>query len=113
MEELRLQDIIYRWYDRCIECHNEDTSYVSSGWIRNARLGSSSKASFDPAFVGRVDYTGINGLMAGASVYYGGGSNLKDDETNDVSGLTTTMIDIHASYDKVHSLHMDLYTNNT
>ncbi len=41
--------------------------------------------------------------MVGASVYYGGGSNLKnpkpEDEIQDVSGLSTTMFDLHASYD--------------
>lgn len=80
-----------------------------SKWIREGRLGSSKDASFDPAFVGRVDYTGVNGLMVGASVYYGGGSNLKDD-VNDVSGLTTTMFDIHASYDNGPFSVYGLYT---
>ena len=79
-------------------------------WIRDGRLGSSKDAAFDPAFVGRVDYTGINGLMVGASVYYGGGSNLKNDDVNDVSGLTTTMFDIHATYDNGPFSAYGLYT---
>ena len=74
------------------------------------RLGSSKDASFDPAFVGRVDYTGINGLMVGASVYYGGGSNTKDD--TDISGLTTTMFDIHAIYDNGPFSAYGLYTQS-
>jgi len=77
-------------------------------WIREARLGSSANASFDPAFVGRVDYTGINGLMIGASVYYGGGSNTKDD--TDISGIDATIFDIHASYDNGPFSAYGLYT---
>ncbi len=82
---------------------------TQSKWIREGRLGASKDASFEPAFVGRVDYTGINGLMLGASVYYGEGSNLKDD-ANDVSGLTTTMFDIHATYDNGPFSAYGLYT---
>ncbi len=91
-----------------------DNKVDQSKWIREGRLGSSKDASFDPAFVGRVDYTGINGLMVGASVYYGGGSNIKDpkpeDPIQDVSGLTTTMFDIHAIYDNGPFSAYGLYT---
>ncbi len=93
-----------------LNVNNEDTINAGSSWIRSGRLGASKKAAFDPAFVGRVDYTGINGLMVGASVYYGGGSNLKDDAINDVSGLNTTMFDIHAVYDNGPFSAYGLYT---
>jgi hypothetical protein len=83
---------------------------TQSKWIRSGRLGSSKDAPFEPAFVGRLDYTGINGLMVGASVYYGEGSNVDDDEGTDVSGLTTTMFDIHASYDNGPFSAYGLYT---
>jgi len=96
-----------------LNMNNEDTINADGGWIRGARLGSSSKAPFDPAFVGRVDYTGVNGLMVGASVYHGGGSNLKDDDVNDVSGLTATMFDIHATYDNGPLSVYGLYTQTT
>ena len=82
--------------------------YDQSKWIREGRLGSSANASFDPAFVGRVDYTGINGLMVGASVYYGGGSNTKDD--TDISGLDATIFDIHATYENGPFSAYGLYT---
>jgi hypothetical protein len=86
-----------------LNVNSQDTREPNGGWIRNGRLGAANKAPVDPAFVGRIDYTGINGLMVGASVYYGGGSNLKnpepEDEIQDVSGLSTTMFDLHASYD--------------
>ena len=91
-----------------LNLNNEDTKEANGSWIREGRLGSSKDASFDPAFVGRVDYTGINGLMVGASVYYGGGSNTKDD--TDISGLTTTMFDIHAIYDNGPFSAYGLYT---
>ena len=99
---------------------NMNNGYTIEGepkWIREGRLGSSSKAPFDPAFVGRVDYTGVNGLMVGASVYYGGGSNLKDpsilDPIQDVSGLNSTIFDIHAMYDNGPFSAYGLYTQTT
>ncbi len=85
------------------------TASANSGWIRSGRLGSSEKASFEPAFVGRVDYTGINGLMVGASVYYGDGSNTKDDPDS-TSGLSTTIFDIHAKYENGPFQVYGLYT---
>ncbi|MDM5271611.1 porin [Sulfurovum sp. zt1-1] len=77
---------------------SDKTATADSGWIRSGRLGAANKASFSPAFVGRLDYTGTTGLMLGASVYYGDGSNLKDD-VSQTNGLTMTMFDIHASYE--------------
>jgi len=93
-----------------LNVNNEDTINAENGWIRDGRQGSHNKAPFDPAFVGRIDYTGVNGLMVGASMYYGGGSNLKNDPINDVSGLTTTMFDLHASYDNGPFSAYGLYT---
>ena len=91
-----------------LNLNNANTIAPDGSWIREGRLGSSANASFDPAFVGRADYTGINGLMVGASVYYGGGSNTKDD--TDISGLKTTIFDIHASYDNGPFSAYGLYT---
>lgn len=97
-----------------LNVNNTNTMEPNGSWIRSARLGSSKNASFEPAFVGRVDYTGINGLMVGASVYYGDGSNLKDpkpeDAIQDVSGLNTTIYDIHATYDNGPFSAYGLYT---
>jgi hypothetical protein len=96
-----------------LNMNNSKTSSGGNKWIRSARQGSKNKAAWDPAFVGRVDYTGINGLKVGASVYYAGGSNLKNDPVNDVSGLTTTMFDIHAQYDNGPFSFYGLYTQTT
>ncbi|MEN8727993.1 MAG: hypothetical protein ABF276_08540 [Sulfurovum sp.] len=92
-----------------LNLNDDDTMNVDKGWIRDGRWGSGKNAPFEPAFVGRLDYTGINGLMVGASVYYGDGSNVKDD-SDDISGLTTTMFDIHASYDNGPFSVYGLYT---
>ena len=93
-----------------LNINNSETDSAGKKWIRNGRQGAASEASFDPAFVGRVDYTGINGLKVGVSAYYGGGSNLKNDPQNDVSGLTTTMFDLHASYNNGPFSAYGLYT---
>ena len=99
-----------------LNLNNGDTLSAGSGWIRDGRQGAAKKASFDPAFVGRVDYVGLAGLTVGASVYYGGGSNLKDGKDKegnlvpDVSGLTTTMFDVHAMYNNGAFSAYGLYT---
>jgi len=100
-----------------LNINNDNTSTGGNKWIRSGRQGSGNKAAWDPAFVGRLDYTGINGLKVGASVYYGGGSNLKDpaptDPIQDVSGLRTTMFDLHAQYDNGPFSFYGLYTQTT
>lgn len=96
-----------------LNVNNSKTTTPETGWIRSGRLGSSKNASFDPAFVGRVDYTGVNGLVVGASMYYGDGSNLKNDAVNDVDGLTTTMFDIHGRYENGPFAAYGLYTQTT
>jgi hypothetical protein len=98
-----------------LNLNSDEKSGISSQnkWIRNGRQGASKKAPFDPAFVARVDYTGTTGLVVGGSVYYGGGSNLKDDPLNEVSGLTTTMFEAHASYEIGPFNASGLYTQTT
>lgn len=99
-----------------LNMNNNDTASAGKGWIREARQQAYAKAAFRPAFVGRLDYRGVNGLLFGASVYYGNGSNIKngfdnhgDPQTN-ISGLTTTMFDIHASYESGPFKAYGLYT---
>ncbi len=100
-----------------LNINNLDTASAGKAWIRDGRQGAAKEASWDPAFVGRVDYVGINGLKVGASVYYGGGSNLKDpdpsDPIQDVSGLTTTMFDIHGQYENGPFSAYGIYTQTT
>ena len=100
-----------------LNLNNIETADTKPNWIRDGRQGSSAKAPFDPAFVGRVDYTGINGLLVGASLYYGSASNLKDpkptDPIQDISGLDATMFDIHVNYENGPFRAFGLYTQTT
>lgn len=91
---------------------SEKTALADSGWIRSGRLGAEYKASFGPAFVGRLDYTGTSGLLVGASLYYGDGSNLKDDPSQ-TDGLKMTMFDLHAAYENGPFEASALYTQTT
>jgi len=93
-----------------LNINSDHTKTPDNNWIRKGRQSSHAKAPFDPAFVGRVDYTGINGLVVGASIYYGGGSNLKNDVANEISGLTTTIFDVHARYNNGPFSAYGLYT---
>ncbi|SFZ97570.1 hypothetical protein MNB_SV-5-534 [hydrothermal vent metagenome] len=97
-----------------LNINSEETRNGSNKWIRDARIGASNKGSFSPAFVGRVDYRGINGLLIGASGYYGNGSNLKNpdasDPIQDISGTTLTMFDVHATYEYGPFKAYGLYT---
>ena len=77
-------------------------------WIRNARLGSGEKATFKPAFVSRLDYRGINGLVLGSSFYIGDGSNQKDD----AKGSTMSMFEAHAVYHYEGLRLQGLYTQS-
>ena len=45
------------------------------------------------AFVGRLDYTGVNGLLVGASMYYGNATQ------NSVSGARALIYDLHTTYE--------------
>jgi len=89
---------------------NDKTATPESGWIRSGRQGTRKNASFDPAFVGRLDYTGINGLMTGASFYYGDGAN--NDSTIETKGTSLTMFDVHAKYDNGPFSAYGLYTQS-
>ena len=100
-----------------LNINSEKTKDGNIKWIRSARQGVANKASWDPAFVGRLDYVGINGLKTGVSVYTASGSNLKNPKADatiqDVSGLTTNMFDIHAQYDNGAFSAYGLYTQTT
>ncbi|HFS85355.1 MAG TPA: hypothetical protein ENK72_01925, partial [Epsilonproteobacteria bacterium] len=88
------------------------TVAADGGWIRGGRLGANEKASFTPAFVGRLDYTGMAGLLVGASLYAGDGSNLKNDPT-ETTGLSMRIFDIHAAYENGPLELNALYTAST
>ena len=62
--------------------------------IRSGRAGSSKESTYNnAAFVGRLDYRGINGLLVGGSVYYGSMTQ------GTPSGVDGVMYDLHATYE--------------
>ena len=67
-----------------------DTLENGSSWLRDGRAGSLKQKNPEFAGVVRVDYTGVNGLLVGASAYYGT-SGIGEDST-------TFMYDIHGDY---------------
>ena len=76
-------------------------------WIRNGRGGSFEVADPTVAFTGRVDYTGVNGLMVGASLYYAPESRVGGETAN------LTMADVHLDYKKDGFRVYGLYTQTT
>ena len=63
-------------------------------WIRKGRIGSRNKGVMNRvAVVGRLDYRGYNGLLVGASAYYG------DAAQGAVSGSRAFIYAFHASYE--------------
>ena len=83
-----------------LNLNSEHTTDLTAGkrnqWIRKGRQGSNEKAPFKPAFVGRVDYKGVNGLIVGVSEYYADASNIK---TGDISGTSVNIFDVHTVYE--------------
>jgi hypothetical protein len=62
--------------------------------IAESAAGSTGKTAFNKAaFVGRLDYRGINGLLLGTSFYYG------DATQGSVSGASALIYDLHATYE--------------
>lgn len=77
---------------QALDLNNGDKG--SKGQVRSGRPGSTGKTVFNKAaFVGRLDYTGVNGLMVGASMYYG------DATQGSVSDSTALIYDLHATYE--------------
>ncbi|MBU1643086.1 hypothetical protein KKE54_06965 [bacterium] len=66
----------------------------TSEQIYESAAGSTGKTAFNKAaFVGRLDYRGINGLLLGASLYYG------DATQGSVTGASALIYDLHATYE--------------
>jgi hypothetical protein len=68
---------------------------VTKSWIRNGRVGSEDKGPMQRiGFVGRLDYTGVPGLLAGGSVYYGAGTQGRPSDVN------AFIYEVHTVYEK-------------
>ncbi len=78
-------------------------------WIRSGKGGSFEIADPTAAFTGRVDYTGLNGLMVGASLYYAPSSRVQG--TSEKSDIL--MYDAHIDY-KINAFRLyGVYTETT
>ncbi len=66
------------------------TEDSGNSWIRNGRGGSFKQTDPNLAGIARVDYTGINGLLVGGSVY--------NAVSTDFTHSRTTIADIHMDY---------------
>jgi hypothetical protein len=70
-------------------------NYEQGSFIKRGRLGGK-QVTGDLAFSGRIDYTGIDGLNIGSSLFYGNsGSNIEDSSAKDHA---ITLYDVHANY---------------
>lgn len=79
---------------------------ANTGWIRSGRIKGTGTMN-RVAGVVRLDYTGINGLLAGASAYYG------DAAQGDPGGSSAFIYDIHISYEKSAFKFKGVYTATT
>ncbi len=78
---------------------------VNKKWIRSGRIGSEENGPMQRvAFVGRVDYTGISGLLLGTSAYYGAGTQGRP------SGVEAFIYDFYGQYEKAGFKLKGLYT---
>ena len=77
---------------QAIDQNNEDAG--KPGQVREGRAGSTGKSAYNRgAFVGRLDYRGVNGLLLGTSLYYG------DASQGSVADATSLIYDVHATYE--------------
>jgi len=77
---------------QALDLNNADAG--DKGQIRNGRPGVTGKTTFNKAaFVGRLDYTGVNGLLLGTSMYYG------DATQGSVADATALIYDVHMTYE--------------
>lgn len=78
---------------------------VNKKWIRSGRIGSEENGPMQRvAFVGRVDYSGISGLLLGTSAYYGAATQGRP------SGVNAFMYDFYGQYEKAGFKLKGLYT---
>ena len=84
-----------------------NTKVSTDKWLRDSRGGAYENANPKFAGVARVDYTGINGVMVGGSVYY----SPKATKAN--GGGSLTMFDIHADVKYKGARVYGVYTQTT
>ncbi len=77
---------------QALDLNNADNG--TKGQVREGRPGSTGKPTFEnAAFVGRLDYRGINGLLIGGSMYYGSATQ------GSVKDSNAFIYDLHGLYE--------------
>jgi len=78
---------------------------VTKQWIKSGRVGGEEEGPMQRvAFVGRLDYTGLTGLLIGTSAYYGAATQGRP------SGVDAFIYDIHGQYEFAGFKLKGLYT---
>lgn len=83
-----------------LDLYNDGTN---PSWIRDGRIKGTGEMN-RVAAVARLDYTGVNGLLVGASGYYG------DAAQGHPSGSTAIIYDVHGTYENSGFKFKGLYT---
>ena len=74
-----------------------EIGFTADSWVRNGRQAGAKAISEDWAVVGRIDYTGIKGLYAGASFYRGNSGQGEKYSGKRIDG-TVSLWDLHLRY---------------
>jgi len=93
-----------------LELNNDNNmpGSVNKKWIRSGRVGSEENGPMQRvAFVGRLDYTGVRGLLVGTSAYYGAATQGRP------NGVNAFMYDIYGQYEYAGFKLKGLYTATT
>ncbi|MCZ7652976.1 MAG: hypothetical protein M5U13_18110 [Thermoanaerobaculia bacterium] len=87
------------WSYRSYLVNGLDASGFSASGIRGGRQKGARAKAEDWAWTGRLDYTAIPGLLAGASAYVGGsGQGLRDAAGESVGDVRTTLLEAHVEW---------------
>ncbi len=73
------------------------SGYAASG-LRGGRQNGSEALAEDVAVSGRLDWTGVDGLVLGAAAYYGDAGQDGTSTGGELPDATTTIYDLHAEY---------------
>jgi len=90
-----------------LELYNDNNmpGNVTKEWIRSGRVGSEEEGPMQRvAFIGRLDYTGIAGLLAGGSLYYGAATQGRPSDVN------AFIYELHGVYEKAGFKFKGVYT---
>jgi hypothetical protein len=84
---------------------NNQPGSVNKKWIRSGRVGGEEDGPMQRvAFVGRLDYSGVPGLLLGGSTYYGAATQGRP------SGVDAFIYDLHGQYEVAGFKFKGVYT---